>query len=87
MRAVVEAATAEVGHEAWIVTREQMLDEHWFGPTMAPVVRARLGDVALVASGDASFHDPADSGPFALVCRHGSLTSAEVNVPLLATLR
>ena len=86
-RAVVEAATAEVGDEAWVVTREQMLDEHWFGPTMAPVVRARLGDVALVASGGASFHDPADSGPFELVCRHGSLTSAEVNVPLLATLR
>lgn len=86
-RAVVEAATAEVGDEAWVVTREQMLDEHWFGPTMAPVVRARLGDVALVASGEASFDDPADSGPFELVCRHGSLTSAEVNVPLLATLR
>ena len=31
-----------------------------------------------------SFHDPADSGPFELVCRHGSLTSAEVLVPLLA---
>ena len=25
-----------------------------------------------------SFYDPADSGPFELVCRHGSLTSAEV---------
>jgi hypothetical protein len=86
IQSVVDAATDEVGHEAWVVTREQMLDEHWFGPTMAPVVRARLGDVALVARGDASFHDPADSGPFELMCRHGSLTSAEVNVPLLATL-
>ena len=44
----------------------------------APVVRARFGDVALVAHGDVSFHDPADSGPFELVCRHGSLTSAEM---------
>ena len=63
-----------------------MLDEHWFGPTMAPVVRARLGDVALVATSRCSFDDPADSGPFELVCRHGALTSAEVNVPLLATV-
>ena len=42
---------------------------------------ARLGDVALVAHEPVSFHDPADSGPFELVCRHGSLTSAEVLVP------
>ena len=85
--AVVDAATDEVGDVAWVVTRDQMLDEHWFGATMAPVVRARLGDVALVARDDVSFHDPADSGPFELMCRHGSLTSAEVNVPLLACLR
>jgi predicted AlkP superfamily pyrophosphatase or phosphodiesterase len=80
---VVATATAEVGHLAWVVTREQMLDEHWFGPSMAPAVRSRLGDVALVAFEPVSFHDPADSGPFELVCRHGSMTSAEVNVPLV----
>jgi hypothetical protein len=80
---VVAVAGAEVGHLAWVVTREQMLDEEWFGPSMAPAVRSRLGDVALVAREPVSFHDPADSGPFELVCRHGSLTSAEVNVPLV----
>ncbi len=80
---VAAAAESEVGHLAWVVTREQMLDEEWFGPSMAPAVRSRLGDVALVAREPVSFHDPADSGPFELVCRHGSLTSAEVNVPLL----
>jgi hypothetical protein len=83
---LVVAATEECGHLAWVVTRAQMLDEHWFGPAMAPAVRARLGDVALVAREPVSFHDPADSGPFDLVCRHGSLTSAEVNVPLLGAL-
>jgi predicted AlkP superfamily pyrophosphatase or phosphodiesterase len=80
---VVATAESEVGAVAWVVTRDQMLDECWFGPTMAPAVRSRLGDVALVAREAVSFHDPADSGPFELVCRHGSLTSAEVNVPLL----
>ncbi len=80
------AALDEVGDVAWVATKEQTLDEHWFGPVMAPAVRSRLGDVALVASEPVSFHDPADSGPFELVCRHGSLTSAEVNVPLVGAL-
>lgn len=80
---VVDIARAEVGDVAWVVTKEQMLDEQWFGPVMAPPIRARLGDVALVARDEVSFHDPLDSGPFELMCRHGSLTSAEVNVPLV----
>lgn len=80
---VVAAATEEVGDVAWVVTADQMIDEAWFGPTMSPGVRARIGDVALVAESPVSFHEDADSGPFELVCRHGSLTSAEVNVPLL----
>ncbi len=84
---IVDAAIDEVGHLAWVVTKDQMLDEKWFGPSMAPAVRSRLGDVALVAHEPVSFYDPADTGPFELVCRHGSLTSAEVNVPLLAALR
>ena len=48
---------------------------------------ARLGDVALVARDPISFDDPADTGPFQLVCRHGSLTSAEMLVPLLGRRR
>jgi hypothetical protein len=83
---LASAARDEVGHLAWVATKEQTLDEKWFGPAMAPSVRTRLGDVALVAHEPVSFHDPADSGPFELVCRHGSLTSAEVNVPLVGAL-
>jgi hypothetical protein len=84
---LLAAASAECSALAWVVTREQMLDEHWFGPTIAAPIASRLGDVAIVAHQPVSYWDPADSGPFELVCRHGSLTSAEVNVPLLATLR
>ena len=58
--------------------------EGWFGPTLTAAARGRLGDVALVAREDVSFSDPADSGVFELVGRHGSLTSAEMRVPLLA---
>ena len=63
-----------------------MLDEHWFGPTIATPIASRLGDVAIVAHQPVSYWEPADSGPFELVCRHGSLTSAEVHVPLVAAL-
>ena len=80
------AAAATEAHSdiAWVVTRQQMLDEQWFGPVVSPPVQARLGDVALVAHADVSFDDPSDSGPYPLVCRHGSLTAAEVYVPLIA---
>lgn len=81
---VAQAARDVVGDVAWVVTKEQVIDEGWFGPTVAPPVRARLGDVALVARDDVTFHEAADSGPYQLICRHGSLTSAEVNVPLVA---
>lgn len=83
-----EAAKAAIdayGDVAWVVTKEQTLDEGWFGPTVAPPVAARLGDVAIVARGPVSFFDPLDAGAFPLICRHGSLTSAEVRVPLLAS--
>ena len=80
------AATDAHGDVAWVVTKEQMLDEGWFGRTVAPPVQRRLGDVALCAREPVSFHEAADSGPFELVCRHGSMTSAEMNVPLLGAL-
>ena len=83
---LVAAAEAEVGDTAWVVTREQMLDDAWFGATVAPPIQRRLGDVALVAHAPVSFYEESDSGPYELVCRHGSLTSAEVNVPLVAAL-
>jgi predicted AlkP superfamily pyrophosphatase or phosphodiesterase len=84
VRDVAQIAQDEVGDVAWVVTQEQVVDEGWFGPTVAPPVRARLGDVALVAHDDVTFHEASDSGPYHLICRHGSLTSAEVNVPLVA---
>lgn len=83
-RALAEAAHERYQDVAWVVTREQVIDEHWFGPAIAAPIAARLGDVALVTHAPVSFHDPTDSGPYELVCRHGSLTSAEVLVPLLA---
>jgi hypothetical protein len=81
-RELAQAAEAFAGHEAWVPTRERVLDEHWFGPMPTAALR-RLGDVALVPHEPVAYTEPADGGPFELVGRHGSLTDDEVLVPLL----
>jgi len=82
-RQLLEAATAHHADTGWVVPVEQIVDEHWFGPTLIESARRMLGDVALVAREPVSYHDPADSGPFELIARHGSLTADEMLVPLL----
>lgn len=81
---LLEATRASHGDTGWVAPIEQVLDEQWFGPVVTDATRARLGDVALLARADVSYIDPDDSGPFELVGRHGSLTRAEMLVPLLA---
>jgi predicted AlkP superfamily pyrophosphatase or phosphodiesterase len=80
------AAAAEQWHgdEAWVRTREQIIDEGWFGGPLTTEVAHRLGDVALVARAPVAFLDPADTGETRLLARHGSLTAAEMYVPLVA---
>lgn len=80
---LLKVATEQHGDVAWVVGVEQMLDECWFGSKVLPAPLSRLGDVALVAREPVAFEDPADTGPFVLQGRHGSLTSAEVLVPLM----
>lgn len=70
---------------AWVRTVDEVIDAGWFGE-VTDATRARLGDVALIARDDVSFEDPADSGPYVLVARHGSLTADEMYVPLLHTV-
>jgi predicted AlkP superfamily pyrophosphatase or phosphodiesterase len=81
------AASEQFGDVAWVRRRDSLIADGWFGPVVPPDVANRLGDVAVVARADVSFHDPDDTGPFELVCRHGSMTPAEVYVPLLAGIR
>lgn len=72
---------------AWVVPRDRIVEEGWFGPRMSREVERRLGDVALVAREPVSFEDPAEAGGFPLVCRHGSLTPDEMLVPFVARRR
>jgi predicted AlkP superfamily pyrophosphatase or phosphodiesterase len=79
-----EAAQEHHGDTAWVATRDQIEKEQWLGE-LTPASASRLGDVALVAREPVAFDDPDDSGPYHLIGRHGSLTEAEMLVPLLAT--
>ncbi len=81
---VAAAAEAAYGHVAWVRTREQVIEDGWLGGEPVPAVADRLGDVLLAPFEPTAFLDPADVGELRLVGRHGSLTSAEMWVPLLA---
>jgi len=83
-RELLKAAMASHGHQAWVWSAEQLIDEGWLGPVVTDVARSRLGDVALVARGINWFLDPADGGRITLIGRHGSLTADEVLVPMLS---
>ena len=82
---LLDAAAQAHGDKAWVVGVEQVLDEGWFGARMTAAARARLGDVAMVAHEPVALVDPDRPGPM-LQSRHGSLTSAELNVPLASCL-
>jgi hypothetical protein len=78
------AAREAHGDRAWVRTRDEVFAEEWFGPKVSDAAAARMGDVVIAAIDPVAFEDPADTGPYRLVARHGSLTGAEMRVPLLA---
>ncbi len=80
---VAEMAAGLHGDVAWVRTKEQIVAEGWLGGVPSPEVSARLGDVALVPFAPTAFLDPADTGELRLMARHGSLTPAEMMIPLL----
>lgn len=82
------AAACEQAHgdQAWVRTRDQVIDEGWFGPRVTSEAASRLGDVALVAHAPMGFDDLGEPHTDRLVGRHGSLTEAEMLVPVLHTL-
>jgi predicted AlkP superfamily pyrophosphatase or phosphodiesterase len=84
---VVAAVHEHHGEHAWVMTRDEMIAAGYFGPRVSDIVRRRFGDVAVMAKRDASFDDPAEKSYFDLQCRHGSMTSAEIDVPFLAARR
>lgn len=72
-----------LGSAALVITRDDAMARGWFGP-VNPDVRERIGDVVAVATGDVRLALPSrDSAVSSLVGQHGSLTPAEMAVPLI----
>jgi Type I phosphodiesterase / nucleotide pyrophosphatase len=80
---VAAMASALHGDVAWVRTKDELIADGWLGGVPTPEVASRLGDVALVPFAPTAFLDPADTGELRLKARHGSLTSAEMSIPLL----
>ena len=71
------------GDAAWVFTRERLFDEGWLGPNASFEVRGRVGDVILAACAPVIFVDPEVPQESVMRSHHGSLTAAEMCVPLL----
>ena len=72
------------GGDAWVFRREQLLDEGWLGPDPVSATYRRVGDVVLAARTGVGFVDPTLPYEAQLIGAHGSITAAEMYVPLVA---
>ncbi|HYZ68085.1 MAG TPA: alkaline phosphatase family protein [Mycobacterium sp.] len=81
---VLAAWRETLAQRAWVVSRDEAIAAGWFGDRVTDDARFRIGDVVAAARGDAGMMrrtvEPLWS---ALVGQHGSLTTAEQQVPLL----
>jgi hypothetical protein len=72
-----------LGVRADVLSRDEAIARGWFGPVV-PQVRPRLGDVVVASRGDHAVVSTVDF-PYEnmLVGLHGSLTPAEMEIPIL----
>jgi Type I phosphodiesterase / nucleotide pyrophosphatase len=86
---VLAAWSEFLGANAWVVSRDVAIDEGWFGPTVAPEFRGRIGDVVAAMRTDVAVVDSRrlPSTVLSLIGLHGSLTTAEQRVPLVVIPR
>ncbi|GMA33929.1 alkaline phosphatase family protein [Demequina litorisediminis] len=81
---VAQRWTEELGDSAVVATRDEAREHRLFGPLDASVVD-RIGDVVVAMAGRASVVDSRTQtrASLSLVGMHGSLTPAELRVPLM----
>jgi hypothetical protein len=81
---VIAAWRGVLGSRAWVLTREEAIAGGWYGP-VPPEHRERLGEVVVICQGRtvivAGGWEPPAVGK--LVAYHGSVTAAEMTIPLL----
>jgi Type I phosphodiesterase / nucleotide pyrophosphatase len=81
-RRVADRWHARFGELAWVRTRDEAIDEGWFA-AMDDQLRERWGHVLVALRGDWAVMTSAFPREFTLIGMHGSLTPAEMLVPLL----
>jgi hypothetical protein len=81
---VLAAWRALAGHAAWVGTRAEAVATGWYGPMPAEHA-ARLGDVVAICRDDWAIFSVRHESPHLskLVALHGSLTPAEMEIPVL----
>jgi hypothetical protein len=73
---------AQLGERAWVRTRDEAIDDGWFGP-VDDDLRERYGHVLVAMCEDWAVMTRQHPRELELVGMHGSLTEAEMLVPLL----
>jgi hypothetical protein len=81
---LLAAARDEHASHAWVFGRDEMIDGGWLGPAPTAAVRHRIGDVVIAPFEPVAIVDPALPNEPNLIGAHGSLTAAEMLVPLVA---
>lgn len=71
-----------LGDHAWVRTRDEAIDEGWFGP-LGRGLAPRFGDVVAALRGEWALMTSTQEKEYGLVGMHGSLTDLEMRVPLL----
>lgn len=80
--AVVRRWQDRLGSGAWVRTRDEAIDDGWFGP-VDPDLVDRYGHVLVAMADDRAIMTRQFPRELSLVGMHGSLTAAEMTVPLL----
>ncbi|TQF68905.1 alkaline phosphatase family protein [Rhodococcus spelaei] len=76
--------TERLGDDYAVLSRDEAVGAGWFGPVVTAAAEVAIGDVIAVARGSgALIRSGAEPLQSTLIGHHGSLTSAELNVPLL----
>ena len=71
-----------LGERAWVLTREEFIATGMVGP-VEPDYVGRVGDVVLLAREDTVLASAVDTLVSGLVGQHGSVTDAEMHIPVL----
>jgi type I phosphodiesterase/nucleotide pyrophosphatase len=73
-----------LGTQAWVLSRDEAVQAGWFGPGVRPDLMGRIGDVVVAAREPVAVFDSRRHAEFrSLIGLHGSLTDAELLIPLL----